>query len=155
MKAENLMTRNVSTCSQRDSLEEAAHVMWESDVGCLVVVDDDKRPIGMITDRDVLMAAYTRGIPLRDALVESAMSREVLACSTATPLRELEQSMQAAQVRRVPVTDPNGKLVGIVGMGDIARTVQSTPLHLAEAPGLAKTLASVTQPRARTQAAAE
>ena len=68
---------------------------------------------------------------------------------------EVEQTMQAAQIRRMPVVDAGGKLVGIVSLRDIARTSQSTALHLTEVPGLAKTMACITQPRLRESNAAE
>ena len=57
MRAEQIMTRNVFTCSAVDTLEQAAHEMWEADVGCLVVTDALIRPIGVISDRDIAMAA--------------------------------------------------------------------------------------------------
>lgn len=155
MKAEYLMTRNVCTCSKDDSLEQAARVMWDSDVGCLVVVDGERKPIGMITERDVAMAAYTQGVPLRDARVGSAMSRKVLTCSPKTSLNDLESTMQSVQIRRIPVTDSNGVLAGIVALGDIARSAQSSPLRKTEIPGLAKTLASITERRWSDVAAAE
>ncbi len=147
MKTEKLMTRDVCTCSQEDSLEDAARVMWDSDVGCLVVTDGERRPIGMITDRDIAMAAYTQGVPLRDASVGSAMAREVVTCSSSTSLNTVENKMRTAQIRRVPVIDSDGKLIGIVALGDIARSAQSTPLHGTEIPGVAKTLAGITERR--------
>ncbi|HEY2410033.1 MAG TPA: CBS domain-containing protein [Polyangiaceae bacterium] len=155
MKAETLMTSPVCTCSEDDSLEQAARIMWESDVGCVVVIDEQEHPVGMLTDRDALMAAYTQGVPLRAARVSSAMSREPLKCSSDMHLKEIEQAMQSAQIRRVPVVNSDGKLVGIVGLGDIARSSQDLPLHVTEVPGVAKTLACVTQPRSREVAAAE
>jgi CBS domain-containing protein len=63
--------------------------------------------------------------------------------------------MQTAQIRRVPVVDAAGKLAGIVTLGDIARSAQSSPLRITESPGLAKTLASITAQRQTAQAAAE
>ena len=51
MKAAELMARDVRTCSKDDSLEQAARIMWESDLGCLVVTDPEERPVGIITDR--------------------------------------------------------------------------------------------------------
>lgn len=155
MKVENLMTRTVYSCREGDSLEQAARIMWESDLGCLVVIDEAERPIGMITDRDALMAVYTQGVSLRDTQVSSAMSREVRKCSPETALKEVEQVMQRAQIRRMPVVNASGKLVGIITLGDVARSSQSAPMHLAEMPGLAKTLACITQPRQRQTAAAE
>lgn len=155
MKAEDLMTRDVCTCSPGDSLEQAARIMWDSDVGCLVVTDGEQRPIGMITDRDIAMAAYTQGVPPRDAHVANAMSKQVMTCSASTSLGEIESTMRAPQIRRVPVIDANGALIGIVALGDIARSAQSTPFRRTEIPGLAKTLASITERRSSHVAAAE
>jgi len=101
----------------------------------------------MITDRDLAMAAYTRGALLRDIRVDSAMARTIWACSLNTSLKDVEVKMRTAQVRRLPVVGFDGELVGIVTLGDIARSAQSSPLHLTELPGLAKTLASITERR--------
>lgn len=155
MKAGELMTRDVRTCSADDSLERAAHVMWTHDVGCLVVIDGDRRPVGMITDRDIAMAAYIQGVRLLDAHVASAMASRVVTCSPSTSLVELENIMRSSQIRRVPVVDSSGELVGIVALGDIARSAQSSPLKVAESPGLARTLAGITARRSAQATAAE
>lgn len=155
MKAEDLMTRDVRTCSPEDSLEHAAHLMWAGDVGCLIVTDGNQRPVGVLTDRDIAMAAYTQGVALRDARVNSAMARQVTTCFPSTSLGDVEQKMQTAQVRRIPVVDDDGRLAGIVALGDIARSARSSPLRIAEVPGLAKTLACITEQRHASGAAAE
>jgi CBS domain-containing protein len=141
------MTKNVFTCLAHQTLEQAARTMWEADIGCLVVIDDDRRPIGMITDRDIAMAAYTQGVALRDALISSAMSQKVVTARPDARLGELEALMQAEQVRRVPVVEPNGTLIGIVTLGDLARTAQAGALGIPAIPGVAKTLSSVTERR--------
>ncbi len=147
MKVEKLMTRRVATCSAEDSLERAAQLMWAQDVGCLPVVDAEGRPVAMITDRDVCMAAYTQGVALRDARVGSAMSRSLITCTPESSIADVETMMQQAQVRRVPVVDLVGALVGIVTLGDIARFSGTSPIHAVSAPALAKTLASVSERR--------
>ena len=146
MKVRELMSHNVCTCSPETSLHDAAHIMWTCDVGCLVVTDDDRRPTGMITDRDIAMAAYTQGIPLREARVSSAMSQSVVACAADASSSEVEMLMNRAQVRRIPVVDALGRLVGIVALADLARAAQHA-IHIAEMPGLTKTLAGITQRR--------
>lgn len=146
MKLREMMSHNVCTCSPETSLHDAAHIMWTCDVGCLVVTDEDRRPIGMITDRDITMAAYTQGVTLREARVASAMAKSVVTCSADASLSEVELLMNRAQVRRVPVVDALGRLVGIISLADLARTAQH-PLHVAEMPGLARTLAGITQRR--------
>ncbi|MEO7035796.1 MAG: CBS domain-containing protein [Polyangiaceae bacterium] len=155
MKTEALMTRSVATCSADDTLEHAAHLMWDRDVGCVVVTDSKRKPIGMITDRDLAMAAYTQGVCLRAIRVESAMARNLWTCSVNTRLKDVELKMQTAQVRRLPVVGFDGELVGIVTLGDIARSAEATPLHIQELPGLARTLASITERRWADSAAAQ
>jgi CBS domain-containing protein len=129
--------------------------MWESDIGCVVVTDQSERPVGMITDRDIAMSAYTRGAPLCNVKVDDAMANEVKTCSADTPLSEVQTLMRSARIRRVPVVDSEGMLVGIVTLGDLARSAQSSPLHLSQIPGVAKTLAGITQRRSGQVAAAE
>jgi len=154
MKTQDLMTRKVLTCSEDDSLEQAAQIMWESDVGCLVVVDTELSPLGMITDRDIAMGAYTQGLSLRNIKVGVVMSRELIGCVPNTPLDDVESLMQRAQIRRLPVVDEDGKLAGIVTLGDIARGTRA-PARAMEIPGLAKTLAEICQRRWTGPVAAE
>lgn len=154
MKVEHLMTQKVCTCSPAATLEEAARLMWEADLGCLVVTDADQKPLGMITDRDIAMAAYTQGITLRESHVQSAMSKTVLTCTRESPIGEVEALMQTGQIRRVPVVGAGERLVGIVTLGDLARDAESGATRLPALPGLAKTLCAVTTPRAREIGAA-
>lgn len=154
MKASDLMTKTVFTCHPADTLEQAARTLWEQDVGCLVVVDDEEQPVAMITDRDICMAAYTRGVALANAKVEGAMSQHLVSASTETSSANLEALMASAQIRRVPVIGRDGKLAGIVTLGDIARYSISSPLHFTTVPAVATTLASITEPRRSSSAAA-
>jgi CBS domain-containing protein len=151
MNTEQWMTRNVRTCSPDDTLEQAVRIMWEADVGSVIVTDQAQRPIGIITDRDVAIAAYTQGVALRDARVQSAMASQVVTCAVTSTLGEIEDKMQRAQVRRIPVIDSEGKLIGVVSLADIARAARASTFGLAEVPGLAKTLIGIT---ARREAAA-
>src|SRR5689334_1101420 len=76
-----LMKESPCTCSPDDSLERAAQLMWELDCGAVPVVAADGSVAGIITDRDICMAAYTRGQTLRAMSVESTMSKSVISCS--------------------------------------------------------------------------
>ena len=116
-----LMVRRVFTCRPHDSLDTAAGIMWDNDVGCAPVVDEAGRVAGMITDRDITMAAYTRGVPLIQIDVASVMSRDVRVCSPHQTVGEAEEAMCRGRVRRMPVVDGEGKLVGIVSLNDLAR----------------------------------
>ncbi len=121
MKVRDLMTSDVKHCGVNDSLNRAAQIMWESDCGCVPVVDEQARPVGILTDRDVCMAAYTQGVALAAASVASAMAREVYSCGPADSLAEALKQMKTHRVRRLPVVDDDGRLVGIISLNDIAR----------------------------------
>ena len=75
MKVEQIMNREVKTCGPHDSLNKAAQIMWDTPCGAVPVVDEQGRPVGFLTDRDVCMAAYTQNKPLTELPVERAMAR--------------------------------------------------------------------------------
>jgi CBS domain-containing protein len=148
MKVHRLMTSNVYTCSPDDTLTDAARIMWDKDCGCLPVVDSDRRVLAMITDRDICMAAYTQGAPLHAARVSSAMSKSLVTCSPDRSHVELERLLRDKQLRRVPVVDGEGRLLGIVTVGDLAMRAQQGGLRGALAlPAVGKTLASILERR--------
>jgi CBS domain-containing protein len=149
LKIKELMTLDVRCCHPGDTLERAAELMWQRDCGCVPVVDQGSHVVGMITDRDVCMAAYTRGVPLSQALVRDAMSREVYTCSGEQPVGVAEKLMQTRQVRRVMVTDAGGKLVGLLSMADIARETRIAPddLKPLSPASFVVAMAAITRPR--------
>lgn len=120
MKVEKLMTRNPVSCTPEDDLSVPARLMWEADCGCVPVVDRDRRVVGMVTDRDVCMAAYTQGRPLREMRVGEVMSNKVHACRMADDLEVAERMMKTRQVRRLPVLDTDERLVGMLSLNDLA-----------------------------------
>jgi len=144
MQAADLLQREIMTCSDRDSLEHVAGLMWKHDIGCLPVTSPDGHLIGMITDRDVAMAAYLQAAPLRSITVSSVMSKEVVTCRERDDVRDVEHAMQSRQVRRVPVVDEHGRLLGMITINDIARAAHEGKLPSAQ---VASTLAAISRPR--------
>lgn len=155
MNIEKVMTREVFACSPNDTLNRAAQIMWEADCGALPVVDAQRRVVGLVTDRDVCMASYTRGVPLWAAPVSSAMSKALFTCSPDDAVGDVERLMKEKQIRRVPVVNGEGELLGVVTLGDLARFSQQSAFQKATG-GLAitKTLAAICEPRAPKQSAA-
>jgi CBS domain-containing protein len=148
MKVSRLMTSNVYTCSPDDTLTDAARIMWDKDCGCLPVVDAERRVLAMITDRDICMAAYTQGVPLHALHVSSAMSRGLVTCSPDRSHADLERLMREKQLRRIPVVDAEGRLLGIITLGDLAHHARESGLFSALAlPAIGRTLAEVTERR--------
>jgi CBS domain-containing protein len=146
MKVREIMSREVATCRPQDSLNEAAHRMWEHDVGSLPVVDDDGLPIGIITDRDVCMAAYTQGGALSELLVGAAMAQGLVSCKPGDGVDKAEERMHAHQVRRLPVVDKK-KLVGIVSLNDLALAASDKRGSAITFGQVGKTLAGVCRHR--------
>ncbi len=120
MNVEQLMSRNVKTCFPHDTLEIAARSMWENDCGVLPVVDLEGRPVGMITDRDICIAGYTQGVPLWEIPVSVAASKTLFSVRPTDSVQAAAEIMRTRQVRRLPVTDGEGKLVGLLSLNDLA-----------------------------------
>jgi CBS domain-containing protein len=121
MKVEELMIRHVAMIEPGDGLDVAAHRMQENECGCLPVVDEHGRPIAMLTDRDICMAAARSDAPLSALEVRAGMSRKIHTCPVGTSVAEAAGAMALYQVRRLPVVDSQGRLQGLVTLDDIAR----------------------------------
>lgn len=150
MKIEEIMTRNVHTCTPNDSLATAAQIMWENDCGAVPVIDREGKLVGMITDRDLAMAAHLQNAPLRESRVASAMARDVKCCSTRDTPATVQAMMQQHKIRRVPVLDAERRLVGIVSLGDLAYAMSSQQMLGGDGmtwTAIAHTLAAVSAPR--------
>ncbi|HSQ65940.1 MAG TPA: CBS domain-containing protein [Polyangiaceae bacterium] len=121
MNVEQLMSRNVKTCTPNDTLELAARIMWENDCGIVPVVDEAGRVVAMLTDRDVCMAGYTQGLQYWQIPVAVAASKLVFSVRPTDSLQQAEELMRTQQVRRLAVTNERGQLVGVLSLGDLAR----------------------------------
>jgi CBS domain-containing protein len=120
MKVEQIMNRNVKVCHLEDSLSNAARMMWEEPCGAVPVVDEQSRPIGFLTDRDICMAAYTQGKPLEVLRVETAMARKDVSCNAEDDLRAAAGLMRQNRTRRLPVINRDGTSVGLLSLDDLA-----------------------------------
>jgi CBS domain-containing protein len=153
VKVEQLMTCDVKVCTEADTLNRAAQLMWEFDCGCIPVIraNGDGRVVGVITDRDIAMAAYTQGKQLWAVSVPSAMAHNVIACHTSDGISQAEALMRDNRIRRLPVLDQHERLVGVISLNDLAREAQremSAGRRVeVTGQGVAETLASLCQPR--------
>ncbi len=155
MNASEVMTTAVQSCRADDSLQRAMQIMWDHDCGVVPVVDRDNRVIGMITDRDVAVAAYTQGRALWEIPVSTAMAKKVHGVEPTDSLEMVEELMRRVHVRRVTVLDGLGTLKGIISLNDLARHASRGPGRKGNglrADGIAQTLAAVCEPRAKPNA---
>jgi CBS domain-containing protein len=146
--ADAIMSREPVLCSEHDSLNVAAQRLWEHDIGALPVTDGGGKAIGMITDRDIAMAAYTQGRPLDQIEVHSAMSHQLWCVRPQAALTEVERLMQQHQVRRIAVVDDDRRPVGMISLNDLARRAGPSRNAQVGQDELAQTLRAVCLPRA-------
>lgn len=150
MRIEQLMAKQVVRCRPDETLHQAARLMWERDCGFVPVVDGADRIVGVVTDRDACMAAYTRGQPLAEIRVGEVMSTRVRACKPGDDLAVAEEAMCEERVHRLPVVDDADQLLGVISLSDLAREAaretRSKRRRVSPAE-IGKTLARIRQPR--------
>jgi len=153
MNVEKLMTQGVVACRADDMLNDAARIMWEHDCGFVPIVESDARPrvVGVVTDRDLCMAAYTRGRALWEIRIGDVMSTAVRSCRPTESLAAAEETMRESQVHRLPVLDEGDRLLGVISLADIAREAARgarSRRHGVTATEVGETLAAIRRPRA-------
>ncbi|HEY6867078.1 MAG TPA: CBS domain-containing protein [Candidatus Eisenbacteria bacterium] len=118
------MSKNVEHCTRSSDLAAAAMIMWRNDCGVVPVLDDERRVVGVVTDRDICMAVATRHRRPEDIRVAELATDRLHAVTPDSDLREALELMKARQVRRLPVTDARGALRGMLSLSDIIRTLR-------------------------------
>ena len=116
----DIMTRNVETIGPTASLLEAAERMKAENIGSLPVTEDS-RLIGTITDRDITIRATAEGRDPQTTMVQDVMTRKVITIRPQEELAQAEQLMHDQQIRRLPVVEADGRLVGYVTIATIAK----------------------------------
>ena len=119
MNVNEVMTRNLRTCAPGTTVAEAAALMLEADCGILPVVEDNGQLFGVVTDRDLFIALATRNTRASEITVGEVAQRAVQTCRPEDDVDRALEIMKQNQLRRLPVRDFGGRLVGIVSMNDI------------------------------------
>lgn len=114
---ESIMTRQVATVTPEQSVQEAAQLMKEHNVGAIPVVENGKVK-GMVTDRDITLRTTAKGLTPSTA-VSQVMSSDVITGTPNMSVNEAAKVMAKNQIRRLPIVQ-NNELCGIVALGDIA-----------------------------------
>lgn len=151
MNVESIMTVNPKTCRESDHLADAAQLMWEHDLGAIPVTkgDGSGRLVGMLTDRDACMSAFFTGSALHQVSVAEAMSRNLMTCKPSDSVAHAAALLREARVRRLPVVDPQGLVVGLVALADLARVAMTSGgKNEIAPPTIVETLAAIsTRPK--------
>jgi len=125
--------RDVVILKPKDSIIDAAKLMRRYHVGDVVVVDDQDgkaQPIGILTDRDIVVELIAQEVPLNSVLVEDVMSRELLVVQENRGILDSVQCMRTKGVRRIVVVNDHGSLVGVISIDDLLELISQEMLDL-------------------------
>jgi CBS domain-containing protein len=126
MTVADICTRHVITAHPEETVVEAAGRMRRQHVGDVVVTDGQKRPVGILTDRDIVVSAVAQTPERLPSLrVHDIMSAELVTARETDPIERAVGAMRAHGIRRLPVVDVDGELVGILTMDDLVRRLST------------------------------
>jgi CBS domain-containing protein len=122
-----VMTPDPACCLPTDSVTRVAQIMKQEDVGSVPVVEsgDSKRLVGIVTDRDLVTEVLASGRSVEQATARDAMTSDPVSCSEDDDASRAVALMAERQVRRMPVVDQAGRVVGIVAQADVATRLSS------------------------------
>ena len=145
-RASDLMSRDVVTIYPEDRVGYAARLMRDYDCGALPVVDREGRLVGMITDRDISMRLVANETDTHNTVVADCMTDGAFACHAEDSVRECMRQMSRHRIRRLPIINDWGHVVGIVSQGDLARHAGYHPGR-GERRAIADVVCAVSEPR--------
>lgn len=126
MTVREMMSTNVACCKTDTPLREVAKLMVDCDCGEIPVADRDGRPVGVLTDRDIVCRAVARGRNPLELRAGDVMTSPPVTIPADVALSDCCDVLEQNQIRRVPVVDGEGKCIGIVSQADIARHASKT-----------------------------
>jgi CBS domain-containing protein len=121
MRIADVMSRPAVTCPTGAGLDAAARLMWEFDCGIVLVVNDDGRLAGVVTDRDICLAAYMHRKPLHLIPLAKTMVKQVISVHPDDDVRTAEFLMRDNRIRRLPVIDAAGHPAGVISVDDLVQ----------------------------------
>jgi CBS domain-containing protein len=148
MKVRDAMTPEPVCCLTTDSAQKVAGILCKQGVGSIPVVTDheSRKLIGIITDRDLCCSVVANGLNPQSTPIEKFISQNPVACREGESLDNCQRLMQERKVRRIPIVDGDGRVIGIVSQADLA--LKDRPENVA------KTVAEVSKPPSSTRVAA-
>lgn len=135
MLVRDYMTAHPWVAYPDETCLDAAAIMEDKNCGLVPVVrgKDDATLLGVVTDRDLFLALCRRGCAPGELVLESCLTRHPVTCAPQMPVTEAAARMRRNRVRRLPVCDPEGRLVGVLSLADLARaSVESHTLSKAD-----------------------
>lgn len=130
MSIGRICQREVDTADSKECARAAARRMATRCVGTLVILDKEKRPVGILTDRDLAVRVLAEGLNPDTTPVADVMTRHPATIHENTAIEDVLALMRAKSVRRMPVVERQGRLVGLVSMDDILALLAEEFRHL-------------------------
>ena len=124
MRVKDVMKTDVGFCSTEDNLKKTAEMMRYRDCGVIPIVDEERRVVGMLTDRDICLAVAARNRKASDVKNKELMSGSVIVCSAEDKLEDALKKMRKHQIKRLAAVGESGELVGILSVADILLSVR-------------------------------
>ena len=124
MKVREVMKKNVYIIAADDTVEQAARKMEMLEIGDLPVVMDSEA-VGMVTDRDIVLRTVAPGLDPAGTKVREAMTKGLVVCKEDDDIEIAARMMGSRQMRRLPVINSAGELVGVVSLGDLAQQLDT------------------------------
>lgn len=115
----SIMTKKVVALRPQDKVAKAAKLMREERVGCVLVLDEDRKPIGILTDRDIVVSVVATGLNPKTTRLDQIMTSRVVTAWEGEILLQVAKRMAEAYVRRLPIVDEKGRVKGLVSVDDI------------------------------------
>jgi len=124
-KCEEVMTMGPVCCLPTTMVEEAAQIMKRENIGPIPVIQDEqtRKLVGIVTDRDLALKIVAEGRDAKSTKVEAVMTRKVVTCRAEDDVQKALDAMAEHQLRRIPVVDKEGKILGIIAQADVATRV--------------------------------
>jgi CBS domain-containing protein len=122
-----IMTRDPVVITANDTVQKAAELMKEYDIGPLPVVDEEtsRKLVGIITDRDIVLNVLAQKKDAAKTKVSEVMTPDPVTCRESESLNDALDKMSSYQIRRIPVADDNNRIVGIIAQADVATRIEN------------------------------
>lgn len=121
MKVKECMCNEVFSCSPSTSVYDVAKLMQTNHVGCIPVCDNEDCMVGVVTDRDLVLRCIANDKNAKDTPVSDIMTTKVCTCNPDDEMTNAQSKMGNEQIRRLPVVNNQGKVIGMLTLGDIAQ----------------------------------
>ena len=125
MKVKECMCNNVEFLNSNNTIKECAKLMSEKHIGCIPVCDNENKVIGLVTDRDLILRSIACDKDVNSTSLSEIMTTNVCLCKEDDKISDAEKIMCENQIRRLPVVDESGKMVGIISLANLCKNTSN------------------------------